>query len=53
MTCPGPIPYRLQGTGVRLEDDVVVVKDGPAEVLNNNCPDTIEEVTSVMATGNS
>ena len=38
---------RLCGTGIRLEDDVVVTEGG-AEVLNKGCPETVEEVTQLI-----
>ena len=40
-------PPRLQGTGIRLEDDVLVT-EGVPEVLNIGTPDTIDELTEIM-----
>ena len=34
---------RLQGTGIRLEDDVLIT-DGLPEVLNKDTPDTLDEL---------
>ncbi|XP_064395965.1 xaa-Pro aminopeptidase 3-like [Halichondria panicea] len=42
----------LQGTGIRLEDDVLITEQGP-EILNKNCPDSVEEVTKLIAQGSS
>ena len=39
---------RLGGTGIRLEDDVVVTEGG-AEVLNKGCPEIVEEVTQLIS----
>ena len=38
---------RLLGTGIRLEDNILVT-DGTAEVLNKDCPELIEELTSLL-----
>ncbi len=38
---------RLLGTGIRLEDNVLVT-DGDAEVLNRNCPETLEELNELI-----
>ena len=37
---------RLQGTGIRLEDDVLITETG-AEVLNRDTPETLEELTKL------
>ena len=37
-------PGCVRGTGIRLEDDIVVTEGG-AEVLNKGCPETVEEVS--------
>ena len=39
--------YRLQGTGIRLEDDVLIT-EGKAEVLNKGTPDTLDELAEVL-----
>ncbi len=39
--------FRLQGCGIRLEDNVLVTEEGP-EVLNINTPDTVEELTTLI-----
>ena len=38
---------RLCGTGIRLEDNVLVT-DGEPEVLNKGCPEEIEDITRLM-----
>ncbi len=40
--------HRLSGTGIRLEDDVLVLEDGPGEVLNVGCPESLEELTALI-----
>ena len=37
---------RLKGTGIRLEDNVLVT-DGEAKILNKGCPDAIEELAEL------
>lgn len=38
---------RLQGTGIRLEDDVLITESA-AEVLNKDTPETLDELAEVM-----
>ena len=39
--------YRLQGTAIRIEDNVLVTENG-CEILNKNCPETIDELCSLQ-----
>ena len=38
------VPAEMRGTGVRIEDDVVVREDGSVERLTQDVPRTVEEV---------
>ena len=38
---------RLQGTGIRLEDNVLIT-GAAAEVLNKDTPETLDELAEVM-----
>ncbi len=38
---------RLSGTGIRMEDDVIVTA-GAAEVLNTDCPETVQELEKLI-----
>jgi Xaa-Pro aminopeptidase len=40
-------PAKYKGIGIRIEDDVLITKDGH-KILSNNVPRTIEEIESIM-----
>jgi Xaa-Pro aminopeptidase len=42
------VDERWRGTGIRIEDDVVVTKDG-CRVLTDGVPKTIDEIEALMA----
>lgn len=44
---PG-VPKRWQNIGIRIEDDVLVTKDGH-EVLTENAPKTVKDIEALMA----
>lgn len=39
--------FSFKGTAIRIEDNVLVTEDG-CEVLNKNCPETIDEICTLM-----
>lgn len=41
------VPRKYQGIGIRIEDDVVVTKDG-YDILSKQVPKTIEDIESLM-----
>ena len=43
------VPAKYQGIGIRIEDDVIITKDGH-EVLTNGVPREIDAVESLLAT---
>ena len=44
--------HRLAGTGIRLEDDVLLTESG-CEVLNRDCPETIDNITAIVGTASN
>lgn len=46
-----PVPKAYRGTGIRVEDDVIVT-DGEPEVLTSGVPKQIDEIEALMAAGN-
>jgi len=44
------IPERYSGIGIRIEDDVLVTKDGPF-VLTSACPKEIEDIEQLVGKG--
>lgn len=39
--------YRLIGTAIRIEDNIVITEDG-CEIINSNCPETVDDICSLM-----
>jgi Xaa-Pro aminopeptidase len=43
------IPSKYAGIGIRIEDDILITKDGPV-ILTSSCPKSIIEIESLMNT---
>lgn len=46
--CSSPASMELQGTGIRLEDNIVVTEGG-REVLNKGCPEQLDELAELIS----
>ena len=44
------IPEKYSGIGVRIEDDVLVTKDGPV-VLTSKCPKEVSDIETLVGSG--
>ena len=44
------VPERYSGIGIRIEDDVLITKDGPV-VLTASCPKTVAEIEELVGQG--
>ena len=42
-------PQRYANIGIRIEDDVLITKDGP-DVLSSDCPKTIANIEEIVGT---
>ena len=40
-------PEKYANIGIRIEDDILITKDGP-DVLTKDCPKTVEEIESIV-----
>lgn len=39
--------FSFKGTAIRIEDNVVITEDG-CEILNKKCPETVDEICTLM-----
>ena len=44
------VPEKYSGIGIRIEDEVLITKDGPI-VLTSKCPNEISEIESLVGSG--
>ncbi|XP_022704946.1 probable Xaa-Pro aminopeptidase 3 [Varroa jacobsoni] len=42
------VPFRYRGIGIRIEDDVLITKDGP-RILSYKCPRTLDQIEALFS----
>ena len=47
LTCEPGIYIKAEGIGIRLENDILVTKDGPIDLMEN-IPIEIDEIETLM-----